>query len=603
MTGRETHFTEAHDHLHGPMFFKLLPPARFASPPANTTLQVQQAKQILQAKKVLQAGIKSDEVGRQGGTGHSVRVKLPAAAISEEAEGQLQQLSQDGRQLRLSNSVNVPTRTADSAVQVSFGECRLQETVKGGQKGKVKGIQQGHVEPLKGSTLALQKGEEKYKVESRCQSKDGPVEKKHLLLSTGKFVSIAVDPSKINPTTSRSSRQSIQGSGEDAKKVAPLEESLKYDNYYNLAAGGVCAVSTSKEAWEYQEEPGERRLELSLGAQFNKLPKELEFYNSTTARGQEDKRGQGGKRGGENISQSPRGHNPRDEVASSTVQGPPLPRYGHQLAPAVTSRDARTLSSVSRHVAGPQAQGSPTLEAVHRLRANESRVASTPTKTQTKGGVFVNVWQMDSLLLAESESSKPGGNSGSESISKRPPVAGVSEGPSQTAQPGAGFVSNGSGVPSTLETIVPKATAANSSSEITVNSTATTVYVQEPLNDLSAADPTPASLTGSKAAPTHEPLNDLSAPDPTPGILNGSKAATTQEPLNDLSAPDPTPASLNGSEAAATQEPLNDLSAPDPTPTASTGSAAATTETVQVKCVTTVNQIEIKKDTEKVIGK
>ena len=549
MTRREIHFTEAHDHLHGPMFFKLLPPARFASPPANTALQVQQAKQILQAKKVLQAGIKSDEVGRQGGTGHSVRVKLPAAVTPEQA---------------------------DSAVQVSFGECRLQETVKGGQKGNVKGIQQGHVEPLKGSTLALQKGEEKYKVESRCQSKDGPVEKKHILLSTGKFVSIAVNPSKINSTTSRSSRQSIQGSGEDPKKVAALEESLKYDNYYNLAAGGVCAVSTSKEAWEYQEEPGERRLELSLSAQFNKLPKELEFYNSTTARGQEDKRGQGGKRGGENISQSPRGHNQRDEVASSTVQGPPLPRSGHQLTPAVTSRDARTLSSVPRPVAGPQ--GSPTLEAVHRLRANESRVASTPTKTQTKGGVFVNVWQMDSLLLAESESSKPGGNSGSESVSKRPLVAGVSEGPSQTAQPGLSLVSNGSGVSSALETIVPKATAANSSSEITVNSTATTVYVQEPLNDLSAADPTPASLNGSKAAATHEPLNDLSAPDPTL-------------------------ASLNGSKAAATQELLNDLSAPDPTPTASTGSAAATTETVQVKCVTTVNQIEIKKDTEKVIGK
>ena len=581
MTGREMHFTEAQDHLHGPMFFKLLPPARFASPPANTALQVQQAKQILQAKKVLQAGIKSDEVGRQGGTGHLARVKLPAAVISEQAEGQLQQLSQDGRQPRLSNLVNVPTRTADSAVQDSLGECRLQETVKDGPKGNVKGIQpnvQGHVEPFNGSTLALQKGEEKYKVEQRCQSKDGPVEKKHILLSTGKFVSITVNPSKINSMTSQSSKQSIQGSGEDTKKVAALEESLKYDNYYNLAAGGVCAVSTAKEAWEYQEEPGQRRLELSLGAQFNKLPKELEFYNSTTARGQEDKRRQ---RGGE-ISQSPRGQ--RDEVTSSTVQGPPLLRSSHQLTPAVTSRVARTPPSVPRPVAGPQ--GSPTLGAVQRLRAiNESRVASTPTtKTQTKGGVFVNVWQMDSLLLAESESSKPGENSGSESISRRPPVADVSEGSSQTAQPGASFISNGSGVPSTLETIVPKATAANPSSEMTVNSTATTVYVQEPLNDLSAADPTPAGLTGSKAAAT----------------------LSVQEPLNDLSAPDPTPAGLTGSKAAATlsvQEPLNDLSAADPTPTASTGSAAATTETVQVKCVTTVNQIEIKKDAEKVIGK
>ena len=436
MTGREVHFTEAHDHLHGPTFFKLLPPSRFTSPPANTALQVQQAKQILQAKKVLQAGIKLDELGRQGGTG----------------------------------------------LQASLGECRLQQqTVKeGGQcKANMKGIQpnmQGHVEPLKSSTLALQKGEKKYKVEPRCHSKDGPVEKKHILLSTGKSVSITVNPSLVNSITSHSSKQRIQGSGEDAKKVAALEESLKYDNYYNFAAGGVCAVATTKEAWEYQEEPGQRRLELSLGAQFNKFPKELEFYNSTTARGQEDK----------------------------------------QLTPAATSRAARNPPSVPKPVAGPTAQRLA-------LRANESRVASTPTTTkiQTKGGVFVNVRKMDSVLLAESEGSKPGETSGSESIS------------------------NGSEVPSTLETVVPKATA----------STATSLSVQEPLNDLSTADPTPAS------------------------VATGSKTAAT----------------------LSVQEPLNDLSAAGPSPIASSGSEAAATETVQVKCVTTVNQIEIKKDAEKVI--
>ena len=438
MTGREVHFTEAHDHLHGPMFFKLLPPSRFTSPPANTALQVQQAKQILQAKKVLQAGIKLDEVGRQGETG----------------------------------------------VQVSLGECRLQQqTEKGGQhKGNVKGIQpnlQAHVEPLKSSTLALQKGEKKYKAEPRRHSKDGPVEKKHILLSTGKSVSITVNPSLISSMTSQSSKQSIQGSGEDAKKVAALEESLKYDNYYNFAAGGVCAVATTKEAWEYQEEPGQRRLELSLGAQFNKFPKELEFYNSTTARGQEDK----------------------------------------QLTPAAPSRAARNPPSVPKPVAGSTAQSLA-------LRANESRVAiSTPTttKTQTKGGVFVNVRKMDSVLLAESESSKPGETSGSESIS------------------------NGSEVPSTLETVVPKATASTATA-----STATSLSVQEPLNDLSTADPTPDS------------------------VATGSKTAAT----------------------LSVQEPLNDLSAAGPSPT---GSEAAASETVQVKCVTTVNQIEIKKDAEKVI--
>ena len=435
MTGREVHFTEAHDHLHGPMFFKLLPPSRFTSPPANTALQVQQAKQILQAKKVLQAGIKLDEVGRQGETG----------------------------------------------VQVSLGECRLQQqTEKGGQhKGNVKGIQpnlQAHVEPLKSSTLPLQKGEKKYKAEPRRHSKGGPVEKKHILLSTGRSVSITVNPSLTNSMTSQSSKQSIQGSGEDAKKVAALEESLKYDNYYNFAAGGVCAVATTKEAWEYQEEPGQRRLELSLGAQFNKFPKELEFYNSTTARGQEDK----------------------------------------QLTPAAPSRAARNPPSVPKPVAGSTAQRERLA-----LRANESRVAiSTPTttKTQTKGGVFVNVRKMDSVLLAESETSKPGETSGSESIS------------------------NGSEVPSTLETVVPKATA----------STATSLSVQEPLNDLSTADPTPAS------------------------VATGSKTAAT----------------------LSVQEPLNDLSAAGPSPT---GSEAAASETVQVKCVTTVNQIEIKKDAEKVI--
>ena len=435
MTGREVHFTEAHDHLHGPMFFKLLPPSRFTSPPANTALQVQQAKQILQAKKVLQAGIKLDEVGRQGETG----------------------------------------------VQVSLGECRLQQqTEKGGQhKGNVKGIQpnlQAHVEPLKSSTLALQKGGKKYKAEPRRHSKGGPVEKKHILLSTGRSVSITVNPSLTNSMTSQSSKQSIQGSGEDAKKVAALEESLKYDNYYNFAAGGVCAVATTKEAWEYQEEPGQRRLELSLGAQFNKFPKELEFYNSTTARGQEDK----------------------------------------QLTPAAPSRAARNPPSVPKPVAGSTAQRERLA-----LRANESRVAiSTPTttKTQTKGGVFVNVRKMDSVLLAESESSKPGETSGSESIS------------------------NGSEVPSTLETVVPKTTA----------STATSLSVQEPLNDLSTADPTPAS------------------------VATGSKTAAT----------------------LSVQEPLNDLSAAGPSPT---GSEAAASETVQVKCVTTVNQIEIKKDAEKVI--
>ena len=438
MTGREVHFTEAHDHLHGPTFFKLLPPSRFTSPPANTALQVQQAKQILQAKKVLQAGIKLDELGRQGGTG----------------------------------------------LQVSLGECRLQQQTEKGDgqcKANMKGIQpnmQGHVEPLKSSTLALQKGEKKYKVEPRCHSKDGPVEKKHILLSTGKSVSITVNPSLINSMTSHSSKQRVQGSGEDAKKVAALEESLKYDNYYNFAAGGVCAVATTKEAWEYQEEPGQRRLELSLGAQFNKFPKELEFYNSTTARGQEDK----------------------------------------QLTPAATSRAARNPPSVPKPVAGPTAQ-----RLALDLRANESRVASTPTttKTQTKGGVFVNVRKMDSVLLAESESSKPGETSGLESTS------------------------NGSEVPSTLETFVSKATA----------STATSLSVQEPLNDLSTADPTPAS------------------------VATGSKTAAT----------------------LSVQEPLNDLSAAGPSLTASSGSEAAATETVQVKCVTTVNQIEIKKDAEKVI--
>jgi len=89
MSGREAYLTfrdlEKQRDLHGPTFFKLLPPSRFASPPEETALQVLQAKQILHGKKLLQAGIR-EEAGRQEGSVAMGTAKFPAAVSKEQLQ-------------------------------------------------------------------------------------------------------------------------------------------------------------------------------------------------------------------------------------------------------------------------------------------------------------------------------------------------------------------------------------------------------------------------------------------------------------------------------------------------------------------------------------
>jgi len=283
MSGREAYLTcrdqEEQRDLHGPTFFKLLPPSRFASPPEETALQVLQAKQILHGKKLLQAGIQED-AGRQEGSVAMGTAKFPAAVIKE----QLQKPPFDednSQQLR-----GPAPRRMNSAVQILFGQQKLQQEMNrsdqkrtGSKETELHPTVQAEIKPI-GSVAALQqdRAEEKGSAaEQNCCSKgnpEGPFEEKVVLLSTGKSVSISVN-STLNTVAVPPSKPSTSISDKDAETAQgrAAVESLKYDNLYSFVAGGLCAVATTKREWEYQDELGQTRLELCLKDQFNKYPK------------------------------------------------------------------------------------------------------------------------------------------------------------------------------------------------------------------------------------------------------------------------------------------------------------------------------------------
>lgn len=528
MSGREAYLTcrdEEQRDLHGPTFFKLLPPSRFASPPEETALQVLQAKKILHGKKLLQAGIR-EEAGRQEGSVAMGTAKFPAAVIKE----QLQKPPFDednSQQLR----GPAPRRMGNSAVQVLFGQQKLQQEMNrsdqkrtGSKETELHPTVQAEIKPI-GSVAALQDREEKGSAaEQNCCSKgnpEGPFEEKVVLLSTGKSVSISVNPT-LNTVAVPPSKLSNPTSDKDADTAQgkAAVESLKYDNLYSFVAGGLCAVATTKREWEYQDELGQRRLELCLKDQFNKYPKKLEFYNSIAA----ENRQRGNANGGEDKSQSSqtgskrhhkdlhhqdqggrststtiaRAHTGNQRTlaaqAGSTMQQPPLPNPG-------TSTQGQRLAANTQ----PASAILDPVEAIQRaycLPANEFPVGATPTGVAINGGKMEGGVSSGEKVVEKSHLLPESSHLDSEKscrhgvIPGRPLVASFSGSAPQNYQL-ANLTSGG--VSSSLETVTPEA---ETGGDVTVASTAAPPVTQQPLNDLDVKDAAPVTTAESTVVAT-----------------------------------------------------------------------------------------------------
>ena len=491
--------------LHGPMFFKLFPPSRFASPPEEPALQVLQAKQILRGKKLLQAGIR-EEAAEQGRPAAMGTVKSPAAVIDHE---ETLPLDADTEQLMYSTA-GAPKRMDDSTVQVSFDQQVLQHKMnRSGQKSTSEMLPnvQSHMKPLKkGSVVTLQDREEKgNETEQNCCSKsnpEGPFEERDILLSTGRSVSILVNPTftKTCPVAVAPSRPRTPASGKDAEKAqgtATLAtvESLKHDNYYTFAAGGLCAVATTKGAWEYLEEPGQRRLERCLEEQFKKYPKNLEFNSIAAEHRQRGKANDGGEKPQSPQTGSIRHQNDlhhRDVGRRAT--GTAMMHTSHQRTSA--ARDGSTVQELpdpgassrgQRLAANSRARRAtpPNLEAIRIQHTSEFPVAATPTSASAESKMEI----AGEKVAASRHVVTP----------ERPLVANSSGGPLQSYQRtnlGEG------GVSSSLGTVTP---VSRSGGDVTVASTAAPTVVQEPLNDLDVEDAAPVTVSGSTAVATETP--------------------------------------------------------------------------------------------------
>ena len=537
MSGREAYLTcrdlEEQRDLHGPTFFKLLPPSRFASPPEETALQVLQAKQILHGKKLLQAGIR-EEAGRQEGSVAMGTTKFPAAVSKEQL--QKPPFDEDNSQQLRSPA---PRRMGNSAVQVLFGQQKLQQEMNrsdqkrtGLKETELHPTVQAEIKPI-GSVAASQDREEKGSAaEQNCCSKgnpEGPFEEKVVLLSTGKSVSISVNPT-LNTVAVPPSKLSNPTSAKDAETAQgrAAVESLKYDNLYSFVAGGLCAVATTKREWEYQDELGQTRLELCLKDQFNKYPKKLEFYNSIAA----ENRQRGNANGREEKSQSSqtgskrhhndlhhqdlggrststtiaRAHTGNQRTlaaqAGSTTQQPPLPN------PDTSSQGQRLAANTQ-----PASAIVDPVEAIQRayctsvLPANEFPVGATPTGVAINGGKMEGGVSLGEKVAEKShllsESSHLGSEKGcGHGVTPGRPLVASSSGSAPQSYQLANLTSGG--VSSSLETVTPKAEAG---SDVTVASIAAPPVAQEPLNDLDVKDAAPVTTAESTVVVTETPGN------------------------------------------------------------------------------------------------
>lgn len=533
MSGREAYLTcrdEEQRDLHGPTFFKLLPPSRFASPPEETALQVLQAKKILHGKKLLQAGIR-EEAGREEGSVAMGTAKFPAAVSKE----QLQKPPFDednSQQLR----GPAPRRMGNSAVQVQQKlqqEMNKSDQKRNGSKGtELHPTVQAEIKPI-GSVVALQDREEKGSAaEQNCCSKgnpEGPFEEKVVLLSTGKSVSISVNPT-LNTVAVPPSKPSTSISDKDAETAQgrAAVESLKYDNLYSFVAGGLCAVATTKGEWEYQDELGQTRLELCLKDQFNKYPKKLEFYNSIAAEnrqrgnanGREEKSQSsqtGSKRhhndlhhqnlGGRSTSTTTaRAHTGNQRTlaaqAGSTTQQPPLPNPDTSSLGQRLAADTQPASAILDPV-----------EAIQRayctsvLHANEFPVGATPTGVAINGGKMEGGVSSGEKLVEKSHLLSENSHLDSEKgcrhgVTPGRPLVASSSGDAPQSYLLANLTSGG--VSSSLETVTPKAEA---DSDVTVASIAAPPVAQEPLNDLDVKDAAPVTTAESTVVATETPGN------------------------------------------------------------------------------------------------
>lgn len=533
MSGREAYLTcrdlEEQRDLHGPTFFKLLPPSRFASPPEETALQVLQAKQILHGKKLLQAGIR-EEAGRQEGSVAMGTAKFPAAVSKE----QLQKPPFDednSQQLR----GPAPRRMGNSAVQV---QQKLQQEMNrsdqkrnGSKETELHPTVQAKIKPI-GSVAALQDREEKGSAaEQNCCSKgnpEGPFEEKVVLLSTGKSVSISVNPT-LNTVAVPPSKPSTSISDKDAETAQgrAAVESLRYDNLYSFVAGGLCAVATTKREWEYQDELGQTRLELCLKDQFNKYPKKLEFYNSIAAENRQRGNANGREKSQSSQTGTKRHHNDLHHQdlggrststtiarahtgnqrtlaaqAGSTTQQPPLPN------PDTSSQGQRLAANTQ-----PASAIVDPVEAIQRAYctsvppANEFPVGATPTgvainEGKMEGGVSSGEKVVEKSHLL-SESSHLGSEKGcGHGVTPGRPLVASSSGSAPQSYQLANLTSGG--VSSSLETVTPKAEAG---SDVTVASIAAPPVAQEPLNDLDMKDAAPVTTAESTVVATETPGN------------------------------------------------------------------------------------------------
>jgi len=534
MSGREAYLTcrdlEEQRDLHGPTFFKLLPPSRFASPPEETALQVLQAKQILHGKKLLQAGIR-EEAGRQERSVAMGTAKFPAAVNKEQL--QKPPFDEDNSQQFRGPA---PRRMGNSAVQVLFGQQKLQQEMNRSdqKRNRSKGTElhptvQAEIKPI-GSVAALQDREEKGSAaEQNCCSKgnsEGPFEERVVLLSTGKSVSISVNPT-LNTVAVPPSKPSTSTSTSETAQGRAAVESLKYDNLYSFVAGGLCAVATTKREWEYQEELGQRRLELCLKDQFNKYPKKLEFYNSIAA----ENRQRGNANGGEEKSQSSQTGSKRHHKdlhhqdqgarststtiarahtgdqrtlaaqAGSTTQQPPLPNHDTSSQGQRLAANTQPASAILGAIVDP-------VEAIQRaystsvFPANEFPVGATPTGVAINGGKMEGGVSSDEKVVEKShllpESSHLDSEKGCRhGVTPGRPLVASSSGSAPQSYQLANLTSGG--VSSSLETVTPKAEAG---SDVTVASTAAPPATQEPLNDLDVKDAAPVTTAESTVVAT-----------------------------------------------------------------------------------------------------
>ena len=251
--------------LRSPGFFRLLPPSSFSSKPQPMTISDEHVKLVLRSKGFVEdnGGIQQSLSAEQAGTKACVSTDMSCPQqrpIHSHPKPTPDSAATDP---------SLPWQRQSKAERTASKVCDQSSSSSSNRKTGGDATSKLDVKPtLQNEKTVVTEQSQTSQTQMKQGIKAGKKSQK-FLLSSGKQLHIS----------SGEVQDSVSGNRD--KWTQHTTGGLKHDNYYNLAASGLCAIATVKPQWEYEEETGKKKFERSLQeTQLGKVTKHLEYYNT-----------------------------------------------------------------------------------------------------------------------------------------------------------------------------------------------------------------------------------------------------------------------------------------------------------------------------------